>query len=76
MEAGSDTTASTLFNFLLAMLKYPNTLKKAQDEVDQICGVSRSPTSEDIDNLPYLKACMNEVMKNESRNYGEATCTN
>lgn len=61
MEAGSDTTASTLLSFLLAMLAYPETLAKAQAEVDRVCGTSRSPTSDDIGNLPYLKACMNEV---------------
>jgi cytochrome P450 len=61
MEAGSDTTASTLFSFLLATIAYPQALKTAQAEVDRVCGASRSPTSEDIGNLPYLNACMNEV---------------
>lgn len=61
MEAGSDTTASTLFSFLLATIAYPQALKKAQAEVDGVCGTSRSPTSEDIAELPYLKACMHEV---------------
>lgn len=61
MEAGSDTTSSTLFTFLMAMMKYPETLKKAQAEVDQICGISRSPTSDDISQLHYLKAIMDEV---------------
>ncbi len=61
MEAGSDTTASTMFSFLLATIAYPEALKKAQAEVDRVCGTSRSPTSDDIANLPYLKACMDEV---------------
>ena len=61
MEASSDTTASTLFLFLLALLKYPETLKMAQQEVDQICGISRSPASDDMKDLKYLGACMNEV---------------
>lgn len=62
MEAGSDTTASTLFSFILAMLKYPETLKKAQQEVDQVCGTLRSPTSEDMSDLPYIRACLEEVI--------------
>lgn len=63
MEAGSDTTASTLFSFLLAMIAYPQALKNAQAEVDHICGTSNSPTYDDLANLPYLKACMDEVSK-------------
>ncbi|TVY75686.1 Cytochrome P450 monooxygenase patH, partial [Lachnellula suecica] len=63
MEAGSDTTASTLFSFLLAMLKYPAAFKKAQKEVDQVCGSSRSPTSDDINRLPFIKACMDETLR-------------
>lgn len=43
------------------MLKYPIEFKKAQNEVDQVCGLSRSPTSDDIDHLPFIRACMNEV---------------
>lgn len=61
MEAGSDTTASTLLSFLLAILKYPEALKKAQEEVDKICGTLRSPTTDDTRDLQYLGACMNEV---------------
>ncbi|KAF7532399.1 hypothetical protein G7054_g7988 [Neopestalotiopsis clavispora] len=63
MEAGSDTSASTLLSFLLAMIKYPAEFKKAQMEVDQVCGSERSPTVEDIDRLPFLKACMDETLR-------------
>jgi cytochrome P450 len=62
MEAGSDTTASTLFSFVLAMIAYPLAFEKAQEEIDRVCGTSRSPTSDDIKDLPYLRACMNEVL--------------
>ena len=61
MEAGSDTTASTLLSFLLAMIKYPEEFKKAQREVDQVCGSLRSPTSDDISHMPFISACMDEV---------------
>lgn len=61
MEAGSDTTSSTLLAFVLAMTQYPEILKKAQDEVDHVCGSDRSPTFDDIGQLEYLSACMNEV---------------
>lgn len=61
MEAGSDTTASTLLCFLLAMVTHPAVLRKCQDEVDGVCGVERSPSIEDANRLPYLDAVMKEV---------------
>ncbi|GES61731.1 cytochrome P450 [Aspergillus terreus] len=36
MEGGSDTTASMLLSFLLAMTKYPKVFQKAQEEVDRV----------------------------------------
>ncbi|KAK7966406.1 uncharacterized protein PG986_000683 [Apiospora aurea] len=63
MEAGSDTTASTLLSFLLAMIKHPHEYKRAQTEVDQICGPLRSPTPDDISRLPFIKACMDETLR-------------
>lgn len=61
MEAGSDTTSSTLLMFVLAMTQNPEVLRKAQEEVDGICSSERSPTFDDIGQLEYLSACMNEV---------------
>jgi hypothetical protein len=43
------------------MIKYPESLRRAQEEVDGLCGAERSPTSDDLNELPYLKACMIEV---------------
>ncbi|GAB0138040.1 hypothetical protein EsDP_00006287 [Epichloe bromicola] len=63
MEAGSDTTASTLLSFLLAMIKNPGEFRKAQDEVDAVCGPLRSPSSEDVHRLPFIKACMDETLR-------------
>ena len=61
MEAGSDTTSSTLLSFLLAVIQQPDILAKAQRDVDSVCGTERSPNSDDINKLPYLRACMTEV---------------
>ena len=61
MEAGSDTTASTLLSFLLAMATHQDVLKKCQQEVDALCGTDRSPAIDDMERLPYMKAVMNEV---------------
>lgn len=62
MEGGSDTTASTLLSFLLAMVKYPVVFQKAQQEVDRVCGTERSPTFEHLNQLPYVKCCVSEVI--------------
>lgn len=61
MEAGSDTTSSTLLSFLLAVLENPAALKRAQDDVDRVCGNGRSPRMSDLEDLPYIEACMHEV---------------
>lgn len=61
MEAGSDTTASTLLSFLLAVAKHQNVLKKCQEEIDAICGTERSPTISDVAQCTYVHAIMNEV---------------
>ena len=61
MEAGSDSTSSTLLSFILAMVKYPEVLKKLQAEVDAVCGDERAPTFEDMPELPFVQACVFEV---------------
>ncbi|KAL4938687.1 hypothetical protein BDV06DRAFT_231598 [Aspergillus oleicola] len=63
MEAGSDTTSSTLLSFLLAVLENPTALKRAQEDVDRVCGTERSPTMEDLENLAYIEACMHEILR-------------
>ncbi|KAL4762922.1 cytochrome P450 [Aspergillus foveolatus] len=63
MEAGSDTTSSTLLSFLLAVLENPGALKRAQDDVDRVVGTERSPTMNDLENLPYIEACMHEILR-------------
>ncbi|SCV48561.1 related to O-methylsterigmatocystin oxidoreductase [Fusarium fujikuroi] len=63
MEAGSDTTASTLLSFILAMALFPESLTKCQAEVDSICGNGRLPTFDDFESLTYLKAAMTETLR-------------
>lgn len=61
MEAGSDTTSATLLTFVLAMTQHPESLKALQTELDRVCGTDRSPNFDDLDQLKYTRACMNEV---------------
>lgn len=66
LEAGADTTSALLISFILAMIKFPNVLARAQKEVDEVCGSKRSPTFDDMDNLPYVRACVLEVCDSRS----------
>ncbi|ESK86303.1 cytochrome p450 [Moniliophthora roreri MCA 2997] len=63
IEAGSDTTASSIMSFILFMLWYPEVLKKAREEVDRVVGSDRLPTFEDEEQLPYVIACIKELLR-------------
>ncbi|KAJ8521866.1 hypothetical protein ONZ45_g1493 [Pleurotus djamor] len=59
----AETTPSSLINFFAAMVLYPSVQKKAQDEIDNIVGLLRLPTCEDLGSLVYTKAVMWEVLR-------------
>jgi cytochrome P450 len=63
LEAGSDTTASTLYGFILACIIWPDVQKEVQEEVDRVVGPDRLPTIEDYENLPYVRACIKESIR-------------
>jgi cytochrome P450 len=63
LEAGSDTTSSTLYAFVQAMLLFPDVQKKAQDEIDRVVGSKRLPVMEDLSDLQYIRACMKETLR-------------
>ncbi|KAK5175120.1 uncharacterized protein LTR77_000257 [Saxophila tyrrhenica] len=63
MEGGSDTTASAMLSFILAMAAHPHIQRKAQREVDSKCGLDKSPTAEDGMDLPYLRAIHDETLR-------------
>lgn len=50
-------------NFLLAMLHYPEVMRKAQSELDAVVGRDRAPTFEDVPKLPYLGAMVKETLR-------------
>lgn len=62
MEGGSDTMAMAFEVFILAMAAHPEAQKRAQEEVDRVFGEEGvgAVLARDMD-LPYLKACFNEV---------------
>ncbi|OCH92747.1 cytochrome P450 [Obba rivulosa] len=61
--AGIETTAGTLSVFFLAMLHYPDVMRKAQAEVDVVVGFDRMPEFDDQPRLPYVNALINEVLR-------------
>jgi cytochrome P450 len=63
LEAGSDTTSSTLYAFVQAMLLYPEVQRKAQEEIERVVGPSRLPTMEDEPNLQYIRSIMKESLR-------------
>ena len=63
LEAGSDTTSSTLYAFVQAMLVFPDVQKKAQAEIDRVIGPNRLPLMDDIEQLPYIRCCMKETLR-------------
>ncbi|KIX97064.1 uncharacterized protein Z520_07178 [Fonsecaea multimorphosa CBS 102226] len=63
LEAGFDTTASTLQGFILAMMMFPEVQKKAQRELDEVVGSDRLPTMDDLPELPYVHACAKESLR-------------
>ncbi|KAI1121293.1 cytochrome P450 [Nemania abortiva] len=63
LEAGSDTTAATLYGFVCAILLFPNVQEKAQRELDDVIGSSRLPTLDDEFSLPYIRACVKESLR-------------
>jgi cytochrome P450 len=63
LEAGSDTTSSTLIGFVQAMLLFPDAQRKAHAELDRVIGSDRMPTMEDEDSLPYIRSCVKETLR-------------
>lgn len=63
LEAGSDTTSSTIYGFMLAMVLYPEIQREAQAEIDRVVGPNRMPTMEDEPSLQYIRGCVKETLR-------------
>lgn len=49
--------------FIQAMILFPSVQRQAQQELDKVCGADRLPIMDDIDNLPYIRACVKESLR-------------
>ena len=56
-------TVKALYNFILAMLLYPEVQTAAQAELDQVIEHSRLPEMADKATLPYISAITKEVLR-------------
>lgn len=63
LEAGSESTTSLLRSLILCFVAFPETLRKAQSEVDSLLPDGRPPTPDDIASLPYVHAILREVQR-------------
>ncbi|KAG6836127.1 hypothetical protein H0H93_011086 [Arthromyces matolae] len=55
-EAAIETTTSALQSFVLACIRYPDWMTRAQNELDNVVGTDRLPTFKDRPFLPYVEA--------------------
>ncbi|KAF8588294.1 cytochrome P450 [Ramaria rubella] len=61
--AAVSTVAAVVSGFFLAMVLYPETQKKAQEELDRVIGADRLPEFQDSKNLPYVMALCAELQR-------------
>jgi len=59
---GVITNSGPLKFFLMAMALHPEWQRKAQEEIDRVCG-GRMPTIEDFPDLPIVRACLKETVR-------------
>lgn len=58
-----ENTQCVLTAFILAMVRYPHTFKKAREEMDRVVGTERLPDFGDRELLPYLELVIREVYR-------------
>uniref|UniRef100_A0A1W7HBR7 Cytochrome P450 n=1 Tax=Scoparia dulcis TaxID=107240 RepID=A0A1W7HBR7_SCODU len=61
--AGTDTTSSTLEWAMAEALKYPETMKKAKAELEEVVGKGKAIDEADIARLPYLRCFVKETLR-------------
>ena len=61
--AGTDTTVASTLTFMLAMVRHPEIQRRAQEEIDSVCGEDRLPDFSDRSRLPYVEAILNETLR-------------
>lgn len=63
MAGGTDTSAATVEWAMSELIKNPDIMKKANEEIDKVVGKERWVEESDIQNLPYLNAIIKETLR-------------
>lgn len=63
IEAGSETTSSALNSAILYLSAHSHVQERANEEITRVVGDQRSPTFEDEDSLPYIRALGKEILR-------------
>ncbi|KAJ2918174.1 hypothetical protein MD484_g2275, partial [Candolleomyces efflorescens] len=61
--AGTDTTTGVMTMFIFLMVLHPEVQRKAQAELDRVCGTSHLPDFGDREELVYVKAVVTELLR-------------
>ncbi|XP_042491060.1 3,9-dihydroxypterocarpan 6A-monooxygenase-like [Macadamia integrifolia] len=63
VSAGTDTTTTTLEWAFAEMMQKPYTMRKAQEKLGQVVGMSNKVEESHISKLPYLNAVVKETLR-------------
>ncbi|KAL1718161.1 cytochrome P450, partial [Schizophyllum commune] len=63
LVAGRDTTSGTLSFGIYKLAEYPEIAEKLRAEIMEKVGPTRSPTYDDIKDMKYLRAFLNETLR-------------
>ncbi|KAI8986306.1 cytochrome P450 [Trametes punicea] len=61
--AGRDTTACTLTFAIYALAEHPEVMRRLRKEVSSIVGLDQRPTYDNIREMKYMRAFINEVLR-------------
>lgn len=63
VDAGTATSTCSLNNLVYYLAATPEAQAKASDEIKRVIGPDRTPNMDDIPKLPYIFACVKEILR-------------
>ncbi|KAI0199060.1 putative O-methylsterigmatocystin oxidoreductase [Astrocystis sublimbata] len=63
VEAGFETSAATLNSLIMHLAANQRVQDMAHEELMRVIGPNRLPTVADLSNLPYIRACVKEMLR-------------
>ncbi len=61
--AGIDTSSYQILWVVIYLLRHPQVMRKARNEIDEVVGRDRLPTMDDQTDMPFTQAIINECMR-------------